>query len=372
MNKKLAAGAAILLMSAILASTPAPQPAQAADQIELWVDGEKTKAAGQPFYRGKALYIPVRVLGEFYPFTFHWDNKSKSVTLKTPYGTSMVKAGSELATASWMGDVVLSGPALLKGGHLYFPAYDLNTFTGAEIVTDSTGRVEIRSGSVSTSVRVPKEPIAVADENSGVKLYPALKDGEKYRGFIIEAEGKRFRFDWETERFPSRPPQLYYADVNGDGTQEAVVVFVTGYGTGLHMQEVHVVSMKDGKEIKVTPPETAAEALVASGIKLEGKELLIDLKLQGKSPKELHLRLTDADPDYRYNTEIGFGGVTYYRVEGDKLIAKSAGSIGFAYYIGDFEFTYANAPGGLQPESVTMTSVIDEISVEGQDTQPTK
>ncbi|EHB54441.1 MULTISPECIES: stalk domain-containing protein [Paenibacillus] len=367
MNKKLAAGAAILLMSAILACTPAPQQAQAADQIELLVDGEAAKAAGQPFYKGKTLYIPIRVLGEFYPYTFHWDNKRKIATLKSSDGASVFKAGSKLATAVGMGEVVLSGPVLLKNGHLYFPAYDLNTFTGAELVTNTSGRVDIRSGSMSTSVRVPTEPIAVAEENPKVKLYPALKDGDKYRGFILEAEGKRLRFNWEIPRFPNRPPQLFYADVNGDGKPEAVAVFVTGYGTGVYVQEIHVVSVKDGKEIKVTPPETAAEEVVASSIQLEGSELRIDLNLRGKSPKKLQLRMSDAFPDYSYRTEIGFGGVTYYRVEGNKLIASSAGDIGFAYYIGDFEFTYANGPDGLRPESVKLKNLIDEISVEGQD-----
>lgn len=320
----------------------------------LTVDGEPAASPGSPFFAGDILYIPVRVMGEYYPYTFSWNNKVKSLTLASPDGVVVLQNGSRAVNAQGAALLQLSAPVLLRQGHAYIPADSLNPLTGAEVTFNASGDVAITSGSVSVSVRQPVEPLATA-ENSSYKLFAALKEGRDYKGLIIETNGTRHPYDWIVPRLPSYKPMLYAADIDSDGQSEAVVVFTIGTGTGVHMEEIHVVKPQDGEEIPVLSPEEASDGLIESRIMREGTELVIDLKLKGKTPQEWSFRIPDADPDYRYNSSIGVGGVVYYKVDGDKLKAEAAGDIGFANYMGDFDFEYALTENGLVPVGVSFT-----------------
>ncbi|MFP4975973.1 copper amine oxidase N-terminal domain-containing protein [Paenibacillus sp. CN-4] len=364
MKKIIAATAASIALCGILTSfSPACPQAAAAASPKLLVDGEASVSPGTPFFAEGQWYVPVRMMTEYYPYKLNWDNLNKKLTLTSANDgfTSVLHAGSPVFTY-FGSEQRLPAAAVLRKSRLYIPADALNMLTGATASVDSaTGTIRVESGSVSTTVRTPQEPLAAAGPAKEAKLFAASKQGSIYKGFVLELEGKRYRYDWEVPRMVSREPSLYYADIDGDSRKEAVVVLITGYGTGLHTEEIHVVDPATGKERPVTPPEAAADRLIDSTIAADGEDLKITVKVKGKEPVEVRIPGMGGDYKFNDNGKLGFGGITYYSVEEGRLIAKSAGSFGFAQYAGDFRFVYGPGKKGLEPVSVTFEPYEDNL-----------
>jgi len=57
-------------------------------------------------------------------------------------------------------------------------------------------------------------------------------------------------------------PQVYFADVTGDGTGDAVVILTTGTGTGVHVEELYVVDGIRGEVLEVPAPSGAVSIRV--------------------------------------------------------------------------------------------------------------
>lgn len=249
----------------------------------------------------------------------------------------------------------LDAPVLLKAGRVYIAAAALDSLTGAVTELNPGGsRVNITPGSLSTTVRVPAAPLAVAENNSKVKLYAALKDGDTYKGFILEVNGKKQHFNWTVSRDYSHPPQLFYADVDSDGKPEATVVFTLGTGTSLVAQEVHVVKPEQGKELSVPAADEAARAAVSSSIVLDQKDVLLKLELTGLKPSKMTLRLQDrAEDGLKYfGSKAAIGAVTYYSVENNKLLADTSLMVGMTESVGTLKLEYKAGKTGMELGSI--------------------
>jgi hypothetical protein len=327
----------------------------AAAPLEMTVDGETALSPLHPFKEGDIVYIPIRVLTEFYPVKLQWDNKLKQVTIKDDSTSTIIKSGSALYL--YFGSTsVMEGKAILRKGHLYIPASMLNSLTGGDFRLDQKqNTVAITSGSVSTTVRTPAEALAAAENHPKVKIYAALKEQSTYKGYILEVNGKKHQFAWETPRDLSYPPQLYYADVNKDGQPEAVVILTLGTGTGIVAQEIHIVKPETWKELTVPEAWKAASQLVSSTIVPDHEDMVVSLKLKGASPAEVTLRLPDRAEDKYISDTAGIGSVTYYSVDSDRLIAEVNVTTGFSESIGSLKLVYKPADSGkaMVPESVT-------------------
>lgn len=354
MKKWIASCTFALLVAGIPAATaPSLNIAQAAAPLKLIIDGEAALSALNPFYADSILYIPVRILTEYYPARLHWDNQLKQLTVADDSSTTLFRPGSAFMMYSGS-SFELEGKVLLRQGHVYLPASAFNSLSGAEVEPDpAANSIGIESGSVSTTVRVPAVPLTAAENNSKVKLYAALKNGDTYEGFILEVEGRKHTFSWKAPRDLSHPPELYYADIDKDGKREAVVILTLGTGTGIVAQEIHAVKPEQWKEIAVPEAYEAAEALVSSSISTAKEDMLVTIQLKGASPSTVTLRLPGRAEEVELGTQAGIGAVTYYRVEDDKLIAETSVSIGFAEGIGRLKLVYKPAGEGMGPESVT-------------------
>lgn len=346
--------AALTLM---LAGSPAASSidhAVAAAPLTLMVDGEITATGLYAFSENNLIYVPARVLTEYYSASLSWDNRKKQLTFKTDYSAILLKSGSEFMQYGDGNLEPIAGKIMLRGGHVYFPADELNNLTGADYEYDEAGgEVRIQSGAVSTTVRTPKEPLAAAEGHPAIKLYAELKDGDKYKGYILEAEGRKYRFGWENPRDLSYPPELHAADMDGDGKQEAVIVFTLGHGTGIVEQEVHVIRTQDGTELPVVPAPEAAGKLVSSGVAKDGTDLLMNLKLQKSASPSVSIRIPGRAADGQTVDQAYYGSVVYYSVDGGRLVARINVFIGFGESIGDLKLTYAPSGDGLVPESIT-------------------
>lgn len=342
-------------LTLMLAGSPAASSidnALAAAPLRLVVDGESALTPLRPFTDKGLVYVPVRVLNEFYPAKLSWNNQSKLLTVSTDYSSLTLKPGTSLLLYGGGGSYSMEGKVILRKGHVYLPAGELNSLSGASYRLDEDkNQVLIESGSVSTTVRVPKDPLALAEGSPSVKLYAALKDGSTYKGYILEVNGKKHSFDWETYRDLSHPPELYYSDINADSRKEVVIVLTLGTGTGLVDQEIHVIRPEDGSEISVLPAGEAAKQLISTSVTEDGEDVLVNLKLQHSTTPAVAVRIADRAADEV--SGVGFGSVVYYKVESGRLVANTNVLIGFAESIGDLKIVYKAGKAGMEPESVT-------------------
>ncbi|MNO25251.1 hypothetical protein D3C76_150840 [compost metagenome] len=360
--KKILTASAIALLIAGCAAAPTIDSVSAAAPLTLSVDGQTVLPKLHPFHSGEILYVPARALLEYYPFELKWDNTHKKLTLTSDSSRTVLSPGSSAIQVQYTQtdggyEDKLEGPVLLKDGHVYISAGTVSLLTGAEAKLAASGdTVSITSGDVSTSVRVPKDPLAVAAGSSGkVKLYAARKDSSTYTGFILEVNGRKHSFNWEAPRLVSYPPELHYADVDDDGKPEAIVILSLGTGTGISLEEVHVVKPEQWKELAVPAVEKAASAAVSSKISLDQKDVLLQLEVTGSSPSKFTFRLPDRAGDGgldHFGTHAGIGAVTYYKVADGKLKAETNVSIGMGESMGTLMLDYRAGRDGMALDTI--------------------
>ncbi|ASA19440.1 copper amine oxidase N-terminal domain-containing protein [Paenibacillus donghaensis] len=333
----------------------------AASSLKLEVDGQTVLPAIPPFYSGELAYVPARVLLEYYPGDLKWNNTLKTLTFSThdDMPDSTLKPGDSYMKSYFAQNqkLQLDGPAILRNGHMYIPVNTLTSLTGATVKLDTARTsVTVIPGSLSTTVRTPTEPLAVAEDNPKVKLYAVLKDGHTYKGHILEVNGKKHTYNWQTPRLLSHPPQLFYADIDKDGKPEVVVVMTLGTGTGMVEQRIHVVNPEDWTELAVPEAYKAAGDWLSSSVSAVGKDMLVKLQVKGDSASAVTLRFPDRmsyeGEDGTYNKHAGIGAVTYYSVESGKLKAVTNVTIGFVESIGNLTVLYQAGGSGMEAGSV--------------------
>ncbi|KWX79744.1 stalk domain-containing protein [Paenibacillus jilunlii] len=367
--KKILTASALALLIAGCAAAPTIDSVSAAAPLTLSVDGQSVLPKLHPFHSEELLYVPARALLEYYPGELKWDNAHKKLIFTTNSSRTVLSPGSSAIQVQYTQtdgayEDKLEGPVLLKEGHVYVSSGAVDLLTGAVAkLAASGGTVNITSGDVSTSVRVPKEPLAIAAGSSGkVKLYAARKEGSTYKGFILEVNGGKHSFNWKSPRLVSYPPELHYADVDEDGKPEAIVILSLGTGTGISQEEVHVVKPEVWKEIAVPAAEKAASAAVSSQISLDSGDVVVRLELAGSTPSKVALRLPgragDGGLDY-FGKQAGIGAVTYYKVANGKLKAETSLSVGMLESMGRLMLDYKRGGTGL---------ILDSIKFEPHDT----
>lgn len=105
----------------------------------------------------------------------------------------------------------------------------------------------------------------------------SLKDGT-FSNMTLSINGKTKRFSWKTYGEPAFLPELSYADVDGDGQDELIVILCEGEGTGTLVEEMHVINPGDFSEISVQSPLTALKNRTVSTIDKNGIKITIDGK----------------------------------------------------------------------------------------------
>ncbi|KPN96363.1 hypothetical protein [Lysinibacillus sp. ZYM-1] len=171
-------------------------------------------------------------------------------------------------------------------------------------------------------------------ENKEIKLYKVAN------GVKLDFNGKDKKFNWYNPGDTGTDPQVFYIDITEDGDEEAVIIIQTGRGTELDNYDIHVVD-KDLQEIKVPNYEDIVAHHIESKImKKDDGTLSISGKALGK---EFHFEY-DVDPELELQqNELGFGGITIYYLENQKIKLTLAASV-FPMYVADFHITYKFDP----------------------------
>ncbi|MFZ3589919.1 hypothetical protein ACOI1C_11720 [Bacillus sp. DJP31] len=180
---------------------------------------------------------------------------------------------------------------------------------------------------------------SVPDAN--ISLYASEKEGNLGE-FKLHANGdSQFFPSWKNVSNPTYRPNLFYSDINQDGKNELIIVLTTGYGTGIILQEVHVL-----QKIKTNMGEIFKEVLVDNPMaiilknvqtKLTKSEAIINT-LNKKTI--IKLDKLGIKPDQLFS-DISMKNLIEYDIVNNKLTAIIGAQISpVGGYIGSFHITY--------------------------------
>ncbi|MFC7681079.1 copper amine oxidase N-terminal domain-containing protein [Paenibacillus sp. GCM10028914] len=326
--------AAVLISSALYIPNQSPASAAPATTFSVHVDEQMLRLDTYPVIKNETPFLPLYMTREWAGVTLKWNQKNKVVTVLVDGKRYEIKNGSRNVVS---GDTIikLDSAAYIINGRVMIPTSLMERMMGAKVVwQEKYHNVLVNSKG--------KAPLAVAEGRSDVKLYGRdLKDGV-YKGLELEIAGKRHRYNWETPTGWKEVPELIVSDLNQDGESEVVVLLNQGSGTGIHAQDIHVISMKDFKEIPIESQKETVKKWVSTELKKEGDMLHASIQLKGKGDDVI---LQIPDLEFVEQSEMGFGAVVYHRVENNKLIVRLGGMVHFSMFIGDLEITYAFKEG---------------------------
>ncbi|MDR6724373.1 hypothetical protein J2W91_002841 [Paenibacillus amylolyticus] len=173
------------------------------------------------------------------------------------------------------------------------------------------------------------EKLIQSSDDDKVKLFAINEKDNEFQGTTLELNGKTKDFDWTFPAVEGYKPQVYFADVTDDGTEEAVITVFKNRSPGVYLEEIHVVKSDDLSEINIEDPlEIIAEA-VETIVQNNKGALTVTVKIGDKQHELVH----EGDPDFEYKNELNFGGVVDYNVVSNKIVAKVDGSVGIGEYV---------------------------------------
>ena len=181
--------------------------------------------------------------------------------------------------------------------------------------------------------------ITWSSKNNEVKLIPVkVTANYEYQGVTVEVKDVKKEFSWSFPTLEESKPRVFYTDVSGDEMEEVVIILNKGKGTGLSIDELHVLNSKDLSEIKVQNFEDILADQVKTQVTKRGESLAIKVKVHGKESKFDY----DFDPAPDFNQdELAFGGVVIYSLENQSIILNIPGSVGVSpTYVADCTITY--------------------------------
>lgn len=175
-----------------------------------------------------------------------------------------------------------------------------------------------------------------ASENKEVKLTPVKEGQYSYESVTVDVNGVKKTFNWIFSTLED--PRIYYKDVTDDGKEEAVIVLNKGKGTGLNIDELHVLDGTDLSEIKVQSYQEIVADQIETGVTRKNDQTLaIKVKSQGK---EHQFDYQVAGIHFKQD-KLSFGGVVYHWMKNQQIVTTLGASVGISpQYIGDFQITY--------------------------------
>jgi hypothetical protein len=133
-----------------------------------------------------------------------------------------------------------------------------------------------------------------------------------YEGITVQTEQASKTFPWYTVTNETFGPKVIEADINTDGEEEIIVILTTG--TGLHVQEIHVLDQKDLSEIPVEDPVAYLKQHVESVIPHENSKVTVEVK----GNEQDYIMTFDETDVGVWNEQVSFGQIIRYNVTDNK------------------------------------------------------
>ncbi len=179
-----------------------------------------------------------------------------------------------------------------------------------------------------------------------------------YEEVIVKTKDNEKTFAWENVINPTYAPVKIIADVDNDSKDEIIILLTTGYGTGVHVQEIHILNSEDLTERYIEDPVETINNTVASSITVNGDKVDMSIKWNGRTIEKSY------DKSYAgsWFEKIAFGAIVNYEVVNNRIIAK--------------------VPGAMSPSEFPVTAVLEydenlkvknlEVEVETEETADNK
>lgn len=173
-----------------------------------------------------------------------------------------------------------------------------------------------------------------------ITVFGAEEDNGMYESISIQRGDSSRTLSWKNVSNPSYFPEIYEADLNGDGQQEIIVILTTGYGTGVYESEAHILD----SDLTIIPVEDANIVFLKQfkGSITEDK-VLLDVAGQQLAIPTSSLSSTS---DHLFNAP-SIGAHLRYFIEDNTLRAVSAVGISPTEFIGELQIEYVYNEHGL-------------------------
>ncbi|KUG03757.1 hypothetical protein ASZ90_018850 [hydrocarbon metagenome] len=236
-------------------------------------------------------------------------------------------------------EIVSDVPPQIIEGRTMVPVRWIAEALGAEVQWDEKNK----------AVNINK-PYFVADlPEAKAKLYPFAKQNGMYHGFILEVQGQRQYFEWQNVSNPTFAPRLLFNDINLDGEKELIVILTTGTGTGVHIEDIHVLNPDTFSEMDVERPGDIIKNNVISKIELMGDLAAIHFTIAGEDTSIYK------EKDYAavWFDQVSFSNYYRYDVVDNQLLVSIPAQASPAGFIGEIESRYVFSDGTFKAGTIT-------------------
>lgn len=210
---------------------------------------------------------------------------------------------------------------------------------GAEVKWDGQNNI----------VNIDKPHFVSSNSDAKARLYPFQEINGMYDGFILEVNGNRHYFNWESITNPTFAPQILFNDINQDGKKELIIILTTGTGTGVHVEDIHVVDPVSFVEIEVETPAEIVRQHIDTKIVSEGDKMAIHIKIGDKETTVYKVKEYAA----AWFDNVSFSNSFYYQVLDNQLVAKMAAQVSPAGFVGEIEAAHIFENGKYRAKTIT-------------------
>ncbi|WP_426449672.1 hypothetical protein ACP26L_32140 [Paenibacillus sp. S-38] len=164
----------------------------------------------------------------------------------------------------------------------------------------------------------------LAEGPGGLRLTAAEPSSSgMYQRLELHSNGASRIFEWSTADHPTYRPALYRGNYDGDELPEIAVVLIQGYGSGVHVQELHVLNEEELTEL---PVENPAEA-VASRVNTEVTVRDETVQVRAEAGGSLFQRTYSPWDAGMWFEHAYFGMNVKYKIDEDRITAVLPGQV---------------------------------------------
>lgn len=169
------------------------------------------------------------------------------------------------------------------------------------------------------------------------KLYPFQETDGSYKGFILEIKGERKYFDWENTVNPTYAPKMLYDDINNDGKNELIIILTVATGTGVHIEEPHIINTDEFTELIVENPQQ----IVTDNIKSEITDNKDYVNIQITVGDENVSIIKEKTEAVNWFSNVVFDNSRQYEIIDGHLIMSMGAQVSPGMFIGEIKIIYA-------------------------------
>lgn len=194
----------------------------------------------------------------------------------------------------------------------------------------------------------PKQLLAVAPEDSSVKLFRGPAKQGVFQNVTLQSGQRSAMYAWTGSAQPTAEPQLYLEDVTGDGQPEIIVILTQVSGTGVEVQQIHVVDPHTMLESPVQMAQEAIAQRVQTQVNVGEHTVQWDIRIDGqkynftRNHSEFY-----ADPSL-FSDTVDFHSYQIYSTSPQGLTLHVSGHVFPSEYVADLEIVYDYVQGGFQ------------------------